>query len=322
MIIDAHAHIYDRMRGSIGSGPIEPLRWGKVRLGDGQVTRILPPVADEISFSPGVLLEYMDDADVDRAVLLQGSFYGEMNDYVQQAVRRWPQRFVGAAFLDLWLPDAQAQFHHLVDKLEYRILKFELSEATGLSGLHPDLTLDDHQVEWFWQEADCRDLVVTLDLGAVGGRAYQTAALRKILDKHPDLKVVIAHLAQPPLGTPHDQQLDAMWQEQLLLGQRPSVWFDLASLPNYAGQEDYPYPSACRAIGRAVELIGANKLLWGTDIPGLLPRANYLELRSYLTHCDFLCPADLAKILGDNAARVYWSASAEAGSLRGHKPHL
>ena len=72
MIIDAHAHIYDRMRGRIGSGPIQPLCWGKVRLGNGQVIRILPPVAEEISFSPEVLLEYMADAGVDRAVLPDG----------------------------------------------------------------------------------------------------------------------------------------------------------------------------------------------------------------------------------------------------------
>src|SRR5258706_15136743 len=101
MIVDAHVHIFDAMRGRIGSGLVEPLTGGKVRMGNGQAIQFLPPIADEVRFTPEMLLEFMDLAGVDRAVLLQGPFYGDMNEYVLQAVRRWPRRLIGAAYLDL-----------------------------------------------------------------------------------------------------------------------------------------------------------------------------------------------------------------------------
>ena len=38
----------------------------------------------------------------------------------------------------------------------------------------------------------------------------------------------------PPLDEPNDQGLNGRWREQLELGRRHSVWFDLAALPIYA----------------------------------------------------------------------------------------
>ena len=81
---------------------------------------------------------------------------------------------------------------------------------------------------------------------------------------------------------------------------------DLASLPAHAKDEDYPYPGACKFIHKAVELVGVDKLLWGSDIPGLLTVATYSQLLDYISkHCEFLSESDKAKILGENALRVY-----------------
>lgn len=303
-IIDAHAHIFDRVRGLIGSGITESLPFGKARCGNDEIIRLMPPLAVETSFPPQVLLEYMDLAGVDKAVLLQAPFYGNMNDYVRQAVQRWPDRFIGTAYLDPWLEDAPRTFHHIVDQLGFG--EIDLTEATGLIGLYPEARLDDQDLEWFWEESKQRSLVVTLDLGPIGGRAYQTQALRNILSHHPGLKIVIAHLGQPPLRAQKDEQLNQLWQEQILLARHPGVWLDMAALPAYAGYEDYPYPSACRFLRQAVELVGSDKILWGSDIPGLLNHATYSQLIGFVArHCDFLSESDQAKILGGNALQVY-----------------
>jgi hypothetical protein len=248
----------------------------------------------------------MDWIGVDKAVLLQGPFYGEANKYIWRAVKKWPDRFIGAGYIDPCLRNARERFRKVIDELGFRIIKFELSEPTGLVGLHPDLKIDGKQMEWIWEKSEKKNIVITLDLGAIGSKSYQTKPLSNILDRHPDLKVVIAHLAQPPIGKEKDEQLDQLWQEQILLARYPNVWFDLASLPTYPSTEDYPQPTAQKYIWRAVKMVGAEKLMWGTDVPGALAHATYPQLFRFVArHCDFLSQSDLGKVLGGNAWRVY-----------------
>ena len=308
MTIDAHAHIFDALRGRVGAGLIRPLSGGKERIGGGRAIRFLPPLAGEVRFSPEMLLEHMDHAGVRKAVLLQGPFYGDQNDYVLQAVRRWPKRLVGAAYLDPWSKHPREDFERLVIRMGFRIVKLELSEATGLAGLHPGLRIDDPRLAWFWEEAQRRQIVVALDLGRVGGKAYQTRSIARLVGRYAHLNIVIAHLAQPPLAAPDHPRLDILWQEQVRLARHPSVWLDLASLPAYAiaAGEDYPYPSARHYLRRAVALAGAEKILWGSDIPAALLNDTYPQLLGWVTrHCTFLSRSDLAKILGENAGTVY-----------------
>ena len=56
----------------------------------------------------------------------------------------------------------------------------------------------------------------------------------------------------------------------------------------------------------AIERIGAEKVMWGTDIPSLLLQATYPQLvRMARLHTEFLAPVEQAMFLGGNALRVY-----------------
>ena len=307
MIIDAHAHIMRRVHGSIGAGETRSLPYGRLQVGESRIARLLPPFNRVTSFPPEMLLEQMDWAGVDKAVLLQGSFYGGANRYVAAAVKRYPERLIGAAFLDPRARGARRAWDRLTREQGFRIIKFEMSEGFGFTGLYPDLNLLGDEMAWMWPAAEQQGLVITLDLGAVGSRSYQTAEVREIAARHPRLTLVIAHLAQPPIANAADERLDRLWQEQIELGRSPNVYFDLAALPAYSsGVEDYPYPSARRYIQRAAGLIGAGKLMWGTDLPSLFTHATYPQLLAFVSrHCDFLSPDDLRGVLGETAWRVY-----------------
>jgi predicted TIM-barrel fold metal-dependent hydrolase len=246
----------------------------------------------------------MDWGGVDKAVLMQGPLYGEANEYVLEAVKKWPKRFVGAGFVDPCSPKAKETFRLVTETFKFRIIKLELSEMAGLVGLHPDLRIDKESMDWFWDEVEKKNLVITLDLGSIGSKSYQTHAVRNILDRH-NVKIVIAHLAYPPIEKKNDEKLNHLWQDQVLLGLHPNVWLDTAALPAYSS-EDYPFPAACEYIRRAVEMVGAKKIMWGTDVPGLLIHATYPQLLRFVSqHCSFLSQSDLEKILGGNAWQVY-----------------
>src|SRR5262245_4623884 len=100
MIIDAHAHIFRKMSGKIGTGQVEGIGFGRVLVDHREMFQLVPPIMKETTFPPEVFVECMTWAGVDKAVLLQGPFYGERNTEVAEAIRRWPDHFTGAAFID------------------------------------------------------------------------------------------------------------------------------------------------------------------------------------------------------------------------------
>jgi predicted TIM-barrel fold metal-dependent hydrolase len=307
MIVDAHAHVFKRLCGITGSGATEPLSYGKARLGTGQVLRFLPPLAVDTSFPAEVLLEFMDWVGVDKAVLLQGPLYGDMNTYVHSVVHQWPDRFIGAALLNPMSAFARAVFDHLVDELGFRVIKLELTEETGLCGIHTDLKLGDDKLRWFWEALNNRGLTVTLDLGPIGARSYQTREVQRLVEPYPNARWVMAHLAHPSPEIRLCSDIDAAWREQVGLARYPNVWLDLASLPYYfRDKEDYPYPSVSHFVCTAVELVGAEKLLWGTDVPGMLTMLTYQQMLDlFACHCDCLSQSEKDLIFGANALVAY-----------------
>lgn len=305
MIVDAHAHIFPEVCGGIAAGPTRGVGYGRVAMGDG-VIQAWPPLCADTCHTPEMLVAHMDWVGVDKAVLLQGPFYGECNAYVQEAVRHFPERFIGAAYCDPWDENAHEKFGHIRSRQAFRAVKLECSETAGLCGIHPRARLDDADIAWLWTEMEEAGLVLTIDLGEVGSRSYDTDAVRNIAERHERLKIVVAHLGQPGPSLDEDAGKRRLWEAQIDLGKMPNVWFDMASLPAYFESERYPFPSAGRYLHAAIERIGSDKILWGTDIPGLLAHATYRQLLDMTEdHLAFLSADERAGVMGRNALEIY-----------------
>lgn len=310
MIIDAHTHIFEDMRGMNAAGPVRGIGYGRVRVGAGADARdmpFLPPLNERTCHTADMLIQQLDQAGVDKAVLLQGPWYGDQNDVVRAALARYPDRLFGAAYFDPWLPDARATFdREIATSAAFCCVKLEFSASFGLCGFHPDARLDDDATRWLWPALEQRGLVLTLDLGAIDSASYQTNAVRRIAEQHPRLNIVIAHLGQVTRAAELDPQAWQHWHNQLTLGRLPNVWFDTSSLPGAMYDEGYPYPSVERYLRIAASQIGADKLMWGTDIPGLYRVGTYPQLLDLARrHIAFLTPREQARVLGETALAVY-----------------
>ncbi len=305
MLIDAHAHIFTRIHGQTGAGPTRGLGYGRIRIGR-EVLRAIPPSGARTAFTAETLIAHLDWAGVDAAVLLQGPYYGACNQYALEAMQRYPDRLWGAAYLDPWAPDAASLFARGSILPAFRAVKLECSEPTGLFGLHPEADLGATALDWLWHELAAQGLALVLDLGAVGSRSYQTDAVRGIALRHPGLRIVVAHLGQPTPRAEADPALWTLWRAQIDLGLLPNIWFDCAALPAYVAAEGYPFPSAGRYLRVAIEQIGAHKVMWGTDLPGMLVHATYPQLVQLAhEHTCFLSVSDRARVLGENALAVF-----------------
>ena len=306
MVIDAHAHIFPKVQGLIAAGQTRGLGYGRVTVGNEEI-QIMPPLSEKTLHTPEMLLSHMCWAGVDKAVLLQGPFYGECNQYVRDAVEAYPDCLIGLAYLDPWDPDADEKFKFVASEKSFAGVKLECSEATGLLGIHRGARLDDANIAWLWDELERRGMVLVVDLGAVGSASYQTEAMRGVATKHPGLTIVIAHLAQPNPVVEADEAKWKLWHQQIDLGFLSNVYFDLASLPAYVANEGYPFPTAIKYLRIAIEKIGPSKVMWGTDIPALLAHATYKQLlQASQRHLDFLSDSELAMVFGENAGRLYW----------------
>ena len=307
MIVDAHSHVFPEPRGQVREGPTRDGGYGRMRVGE-RLMQLLPPFNPRTEFTTEMLLANLDWAGVDAAVLLQGTFYGECDGYVAEAVAANPGRLVGALWCDPWRPGFRRYFEEQVEGGAFAAGKIELSEETGLTGVHPGARLDDEEVGWLWPALEERGMVLTLDLGPPAQEAYQTEAVRAIAEAHEGLRVVITHLAHPRIDDEADPELRRRRDEQLALGELPNVWFDFASFPAIlAGREEFPCPTAARWLREGLERLGADRIMWGTDQPGMLSHLNYDQLlRLARLHTQHLPARDQALVLGETARRVYF----------------
>jgi predicted TIM-barrel fold metal-dependent hydrolase len=305
MIVDAHAHIFPQVHGMTAAGPTRGAGYGRLTAGP-ETIQLIPPYGSQTMFTPEMLIANLDWAGVDKAILLQGPFYGECNQYVLDALHKYPNRMAGLAYLDPWDQTAPAMLEWVTSTRAFKGIKLECSVATGLFGLHPEASLALPEIAWVWKEIEAQSLVLVLDLGKPGSQSYQTQAVREIAEAHPGLKIVIAHLGQPGPDYEAVPALWCLWQEQIELGRLPNVWFDCAALPAYLPDEEFPFPSAGRYLRLAIERLRAGKIMWGTDQPGLLSHADLPHLAKMIRQqTGFLSPNDQALVLGGNAAAVF-----------------
>jgi len=306
MIVDAHVHVFPRVDSFTGSGELKSMGMGKVRRGTGEVFRLLPPAFGETCFRPETLVEYLDWVGVDKAVILQGGLYGFHNEYVADAVSKWPERLVGCALVDPMTQHATGVLRYAIEELGLKALKFECSEAYGLAGLHPKMQIDAPEWKNIFQEAKKHHLPLIFDPGLPGTIGYQVKGLRKLVESHPELDVVICHLGLPHPGLENSEDHYNAWKEMIALGENPNVWIDIASLPALFGDYEYPYPEAQRYLKMVYETLGSTRLLWGSDIPGILSQITYRQCLDLVKrNCSFLSPEEKENILGENAKKLF-----------------
>ena len=70
---------------------------------------------------------------------------------------------------------------------------------------------------------------------------------------------------------------------------------------------DFPYRELQPTLVELVEKLGANRLMWGTDMPNVERYCTYRQtLDTFRVHCQgLLSEEDLANILGGTTARLF-----------------
>ena len=123
-----------------------------------------------------------------------------------------------------------------------------------------------------------------------------------VADRHPDLTLVIDHLAKPPFRSDGW----ARWLAELRdAAERSNVTAKLTGLDTAAGA-GWTDAELRPAIDAAIEAFGPDRLLFGSDWPVCTQVSRYGDVvRAIERSIEDLSPSERTAILGGTAARVY-----------------
>lgn len=298
-IIDAHAHVFDALAGFGPRGELRAIGGGRARWANGDVIEMIPEGLGEYSFTADTLAALLKENGVSHAILLQGSFYGFQNDAVLEATVRYPSLFTASATLDPFCGCVAELAQRFLCEEKRRVLKFELSSGGGLMGYHKAFRIDGSPLEDIFPMVAAQNATLVLDIGSPGMESFQPEAVAKIAKRFPQMRIVVCHLLAPRQGD------EAALQEALRLLALENVWFDLAAVPWNVQPEQYPYPTGQDFVRTARRIVGAAKLIWGSDVPSVLTKDSYAHLISYLTESEIFTSAEWESVLAGNAEIAY-----------------
>lgn len=271
-----------------------------------------PPAYADLSSPPDQVIAQMDFAGVDRALIQHDRLYGRLDSYLADAIAKYPDRFVGLAQVDEWRggePDQLERLRRQIDDLGFSGLYFSTG---GFSHVDFAFGANDPILEPMW------DLVADLSIPV-----HWFAANRRV----PRLKQYLAEISEFSewgRAHPHIPSVLTHGLENLRIDSThphrfkvPSEIIELAGLPNWRIElmvhkmlhdvDFAPYfAPASQIIKELAEAVGAEKLLWGSDMPGCEKVMTYRHARLlYETRCDFLSDEEVAGLMGGNLEQLY-----------------
>jgi len=291
MMIDVHVHVFPHFSGISDGQPIVSGRYGRVKVGN-RLEQFLPPCFENSTSHIETYRAYMEWCDVQAAVLVQHPLYGYHNEYILDILKRWPGTFAGLVVVDITKGQAAAdELTHYID-LGMSGLKIETPRAfqcyQSMDFSHPNLLP-------VWKVCQERSLIVMIHMPP---DPRLCESLSQISGEYKNITFILCHLGGLPAKG---------WQRQLDLAAEKGMFMDISALPvQLAPGEDYPYPQAQAGIKLARERLGIERLLWGSDYPGVLSYCTYRQAIDLVQrHSTFLSKQEKELLLGGNAAKLF-----------------
>jgi predicted TIM-barrel fold metal-dependent hydrolase len=266
-IIDSHVHVWKK-------DPKFP--WAK------ETTR--PPAEDR---TPEMLLELMKANGIEKTVIIQVIHYRWDNSYLASVLKQYPRYFQGVARVN---PEDPAAPDHVSKQKEQGFRGVRISPSGEAAGdwikgpLMPPL----------WKR--CEQLKVPMTVLCPVTRIPD---VQKLIEKHPNLTVVIDHMADCPLDRPD------LLQHLTALKRYPKVFVKISHSWSLSKQK-YPWTDSLEQVKKLYGAFGPKQLMFGTDWPVCLPHATYEQtLKVVREEMKFLNGDDRSWILSKTVQRVW-----------------
>jgi predicted TIM-barrel fold metal-dependent hydrolase len=271
--------------------------------GETYYTEGFPPSLQNMEADPDYMAAQMEFTGVDVAVLQNDYLYGHLNEYFAEAIRRYPERYIGTIKIKEAeaYEDRQIAELHRCAELGFRAVFFQRA-SLRLAGC--DARVDDPRFGPFWDEVQRLGLVAYLH-----GFFDEWKHVANLAARYPDVPMLhtIPNWNFPREGIgrmPREGRVHLRQDIRELLA-LPNVWFEITPIA-YGALYDFPYTELIPTFRPYYEEFGGTKFVWGSDMPNLERWCTYLQGLNYLRyHWNFISEVDKRLILGGNAARIF-----------------
>ena len=271
MIIDAHAHLWKKQNGIVNGKPVYDIGGGRSNFG-GEIKQMMPPYMTDGENTAERFLANMDYAGVSGAVITQEYIDGNQDEYLLSC--KSDRVKICALYEEKEMGDISG-----FDGI--KICAGRLKDKNLLNHLEP------------FRLAEKNGKFISIDL-ADGDE--QTSEMQKIAEMFPKLRIAIGHF-----GMVTRENL----LEQIKLAKNENVFIESGGITWLFNSEFYPYPSAVKAINEAADLVGYEKLMWGSDYPRTMTAITYKMSLDFIEKTTEISEENKRLILGENARKFY-----------------
>ena len=295
------------------------LEWTKG--GEDYYINLYGPTLQDMSATPEYVLAEMDYAGISMAVLQNAWLYGDLNDYFAEAQHRYPDRFLGTIQVDearAWEKSQLAELHRGVEDLGLRALYYGTPRFFEVG--YKD-HIDDAVFDVFWENVRDLGIAVFWDIsGSPEAELRQAPPLERFLvqmrrfekwrNHYPEIPCILVH-GVPLAQVRHKDGLRPIPEELWRIWERPNTYLELlfpmqVSHPVPGGKVwRYPYAELAPLIVELCSRLGAEKLIWGSDLPNVQRNCLYRQSRDYLEcHALPITEGERDMLFGGNIARL------------------
>jgi L-fuconolactonase len=269
--IDSHMHVWQLSRGDYG--------W---------LTPALPAIYRD--FTVDDVRASWEQAGIDGVILVQAAPTLEETRYLLSVAEGEPRVRGVVGWIDMLAPDAVDQLERLASN---RLLR-------GIRSMLQDIPDD----SWMLKAELAPVYRAVIELGLCFDALVlpqHLSNLLRLIERHPDLKVVIDHGAKPPIGEP----LDSWYKDLVQLADIPHVHCKFSGLVTECREQTSK--AAIEPISRTLlDLFGPERLMFGSDWPVCTVRCTYDQWWQWAQELTaHLSPDQKSAVFGGTAQRFY-----------------
>jgi predicted TIM-barrel fold metal-dependent hydrolase len=231
------------------------------------------------------LLPLMDEAGVDRVVIVPPSWVGERNDYALEAVHRYSDRFRVMGRFPIQNPQARERLPGWKKQFGMLGIRLTFNNETTKQWL------SDGTADWFWPAAEKARIPVYVFTPG------QTSKLGPIAERHPQLTLILDHMGLT-LSMAKDGTVPAAIDQAVALAKYPNVSVKVSASPGVSN-EPYPFRDVAVHLHRVFDAYGPRRCYWGSDLTNTFSKGPYRQRITHFTEeLDFLSERDKDWVMG------------------------
>ena len=246
------------------------------------------PYRPEKSATPELLLQCMDGAGVDFAVVVHPEPYQDDHRYLEHCLDVGGKRLKGTCLFFAGQPRIEERMTELVKRQPGRIVAARV-HAYAADRQPPFGT---RELRGLWKLAADLGLMVQLHF-----EPRYAPGFEPLIREFTETRVIIDHLGRPMQGTPEEHAVVVNW------ARFPNTVMKIAALPEV---DKYPHREVGPIIRQLTAAFGAERMIFGGGFgEGATAKSYHAyreKVRGLLAH---LSADDQAKILGGTAVKLF-----------------